>query len=52
MRKYRFKQVENYIALFRKLNEGIFLALSKNGAGMNKALEYLEICQQKAIDLG
>ncbi|MBQ3773376.1 MAG: hypothetical protein II833_03205, partial [Pseudobutyrivibrio sp.] len=52
MRKYRFKQVEKYIELFRKLNEGVYLALSKDGAGMDKALEYLEICQQKAIDLG
>ncbi len=52
MRKYRFKQVENYIALFRKLNEGVFAALSKDGVGMDKALEYLEISQQKAIALG
>ena len=31
MRKYRFKQVENYIALFRKLNEGIFGSFKKWG---------------------
>ena len=52
MRKYRFKQVENYIALFRKLGEAVYLELSGKDANVAKASEYLQTWQQKAIELG
>ena len=52
MRKQGFKQVENYIELFRKLCEGVYQELSKKESGISKACEYLEMAQQKAIDLG
>ncbi|SDI38218.1 CDP-Glycerol:Poly(glycerophosphate) glycerophosphotransferase [Pseudobutyrivibrio sp. 49] len=52
MRKQGFKQVENYIELFRKLCEGVYQELSKKESGISKACEYLELAQQKAIDLG
>lgn len=52
MRKSRFKQVENYIELFRKLCEGVYQELDRKDPGIQKACEYLEMAQQKAIDLG
>lgn len=52
MRKHSFKQVENYIALFRKLCEGVYQELDRKDSGIQKACEYLEMAQQKAIDLG
>ncbi len=52
MRKYRFKQVEKYIKLFRMITEGIYECLSQKPANLQKASEYLEICQQRAIELG
>ncbi|WP_197019936.1 hypothetical protein [Pseudobutyrivibrio sp. MD2005] len=52
MRKYKFKLVENYIALFRKINEGVFAELSSKASDISKASEYLQTAQQKAIDLG
>ncbi len=50
MRRFKLKQVENYIALFRKITEAVFLELSAEGIA--KANEYLQTCQQKAIELG
>ena len=52
MRKNRFKQVENYIALFRKICEGVYQELNNKAPGIDKACQYLEMAQQKAIDLG
>ena len=52
MRKHSFKQVENYIALFKKLSEGVEQELDRGTPGVAKACEYLELAQQKAIDLG
>ena len=50
MRKYRFKQVDNYIKLFRKLNDGIYEELRRDN--LAQASEYLQTAQQRAIDLG
>ncbi len=50
MRKYKFKQVENYIELFRKINNAVYQLLAEGD--VQKACEYLELCQQKAIELG
>ena len=50
MRKYKFKQVEKYIELFRKLNEGVYEELKNDN--LAKCSEYLQIAQQRAIDLG
>ncbi len=50
MRRFKFKQVENYIALFKKIAEGVFAELSEGN--LAKANEYLQTCQQKAIELG
>ena len=52
MRKYKTKQVENYIALFRKITEGVYVCLSKKPADIAGACEFLETCQQRAIDFG
>ncbi|WP_090418647.1 hypothetical protein [Pseudobutyrivibrio sp. YE44] len=52
MRKYKFKLVENYIALFKKLVEAIELELKATNSDFNKTSEYLNTCQQKAIELG
>lgn len=52
MRKYKFKQVENYIHLFEKLNEAIYTELNEKSESIDKACEYLEIAQKKAIELG
>ena len=52
MRKYKFKQVENYIALFRKIAEGVEIALDSKNLNVPRANEYLQTCQQKAIELG
>jgi hypothetical protein len=50
MRKYKFKLVESYFTLFKKLSEGVESAL-KDG-DLDKALSYLEKSQEKAIELG
>lgn len=50
MRKHSFKQVENYIALFRKLSEAVELEISSDN--ISNALQYLETSQEKAIALG
>ena len=52
MRKFKFKQVQNYIELFKKIGEGIYVELNDKKGNVEKACEYLELCQQKAIDLG
>ncbi len=52
MRKFKFKQVQNYIELFKKIGEGIYVELNDKKGTVEKACEYLELCQQKAIDLG
>lgn len=52
MRQYKLKLVENYIALFRKLSEGIGLELSRKDMDLERVRQYLETCQQKAIELG
>ena len=52
MRKYKYKQVEAYINLFRKLNEGIVIELSAKEYNVLKASEYLQTAKQKAIDFG
>ncbi|MCR5416445.1 MAG: CDP-glycerol glycerophosphotransferase family protein [Pseudobutyrivibrio sp.] len=52
MRKYKVKQVENYIALFRKIAEGVCEALNPKNEDIPGACQYLELCQQKAIDFG
>ena len=52
MRKFKFRQVENYIKLFRKYNEGIVLELSPNSYNAAKASQYLQAEQQKAIEFG
>ena len=52
MRKYKFKVVENYIKIFKKVNEEVYQLLSKKDADVNGACEYLEKIQQKAIELG
>ncbi len=51
MRKYKFKLVNSYIALFRKLADGIYVELSE-AKTMDRASEYLTTAQQKAIELG
>ena len=50
MRKNKFKLVENYIALFRKIGEGVRSALKEDD--IPGACSYLETSQQKAIELG
>lgn len=50
MRKHSFKQVENYIALFRKISEAVELEISSDN--ISNALQYLETSQEKAIALG
>ena len=52
MRKYKFKQIENYIALFKKINEGVFIELNSKTGELKKASDYLSTAQQKAIDMG
>ncbi len=52
MRQYKYKQVETYISLFRKLNEAVFVELNEKNGEAAKASEYLQTAQQKAIDLG
>ncbi len=52
MRKYKFKQVENYIALFRKFGEAVYMELGNKNGNVAKASEYLQTWQQKAIELG
>ncbi len=52
MRKYKFKQVKNYITLFRKLVEGVCVELRDKSGNLAKASEYLQTFQQKAIELG
>jgi len=52
MRKFKFRQVENYIKLLRKYNEGIVLELSPNSYNAAKASQYLQAEQQKAIEFG
>ncbi len=50
MRKYRFKLVENYIKLFRTINEGVYTELCNKNIAVVPAL--LETAQQKAIECG
>ena len=52
MRKYKYKQVENYINLFRKITEGVAIELAPKKYNAAKASEYLQVAQQKAIDFG
>ncbi|MCR4830255.1 MAG: hypothetical protein K5883_02250, partial [Pseudobutyrivibrio sp.] len=52
MRKYKAKQISNYIALFRKLAEGVGQSLSQNPQNLDKACIYLETSQQRAIEFG
>ena len=52
MRKYKYKQVEAYINLFRKITEGIFIELDAKEYNALKASQYLQTAQQKAIDFG
>lgn len=52
MRKYQFKQIEKYIELFRKIAEGVYMELSAKNGNLERVNEYLQTCQQKAIELG
>lgn len=52
MRKYKAKQISNYIALFRKISEGVYQSLGVKPQNLDKACVYLETCQQRAIDFG
>ncbi len=52
MRKYKAKQISNYIALFRKISEGVYQSLGANPQNLDRACVYLETCQQRAIDFG
>ena len=52
MRKYKAKQISNYIALFRKISEGVYQSLGANPQNLDKACVYLETCQQRAIEFG
>ena len=52
MRQSKAKQITNYIALFRKIVEGIYTSLSAKTADIEGACSYLEMCQQRAIDFG
>lgn len=52
MRKYKYKVVENYIKIFKKVNDEVYLLLSKKDADIDGACVYLEKIQQKAIELG
>lgn len=52
MRKYKTKQITNYIALFRKIIEGVDQCLSMEEQDVAGACSFLETCQQRAIDFG
>ena len=52
MREYKAKQITNYIALFRKIVEGVHQCLSAKNPDIPGACSYLEMCQQRAIDFG
>jgi len=52
MRQSKAKQITNYIALFRKIVEGIYTSLSAKNVDIEGACSYLEMCQQRAIDFG
>ena len=52
MRKYRFKVVENYIKIFKKVNDEVHALLSQKEPDVQGACVYLEKIQQKAIELG
>ncbi len=52
MRKYKFKVVENYIKIFKKVNDEVYELLAKKDADIDSACAYLEKIQQKAIELG
>lgn len=52
MRKYKFKVVENYIKIFKKVNEEVYQLLNQKNADTDGACIFLEKVQQKAIELG
>ncbi len=52
MRKYKFKVIENYIKIFKKVNNEIYELLAKKDSDIEGACVYLEKIQQKAIELG
>lgn len=52
MRKYKFKVVESYLKIFKKVNDEVYELLNKKDADVEGACIYLEKIQQKAIELG